>query len=51
MNDIEKLLKEKLVSQGIDKSWLDTHLEVLTDDEDDDEEDYRETDGTTEEEV
>jgi hypothetical protein len=51
MNDIEKLLKEKLVSQGIDKSWLDTHLEVLTDDEDDDEEDYRETDGTTSEEV
>jgi len=51
MNDIEKLLKDKLASQGIDKSWLDTHLEVLTDDEDDDEEDYRETDGTTSEEV
>jgi len=38
MNDIEKLLKEKLVSQGIDKAWLNEHLEVLTDDEDDDEE-------------
>ncbi len=38
MNDIEKLLKEKLASQGIDKAWLDSHLEVLTDDEDDDEE-------------
>jgi hypothetical protein len=49
MNDIEKLLKEKLASQGIDKAWLDSHLEVLTDDED--EEDYRETDGTTSEEV
>ncbi len=48
MNDIEKLLKEKLASQGIDKDWLDSHLEVLTDD---DEEDYRETDGTIEEEV
>ena len=49
MNEIEKLLKEKLASQGIDKDWLDSHLEVLTDDED--EEDYRETDGTTKEEV
>jgi hypothetical protein len=34
MNEIEKLLKDKLASQGIDKAWLDTHLEVLTDDED-----------------
>jgi hypothetical protein len=49
VNEIEKLLKEKLASQGIDKDWLDSHLEVLTDDED--EEDYRETDGTTKEEV
>ena len=38
MNNIEKLLKDKLAIQGIDKAWLDTHLEVLTDDEDDDEE-------------
>ena len=38
MNDIEKLLKEKLVSQGIDKAWLDNHFEVLTDDEDNDDE-------------
>jgi len=37
MNDIEKLLKEKLALQGIDKDWLDSHLEVLTDDEDEDE--------------
>jgi hypothetical protein len=37
MNEIEKLLKEKLASQGIDKDWLDSHLEVLTDDEDEDE--------------
>ena len=51
MNDIEKLLKNKLTNQGIDKAWLDTHFEVLTDDEDDEEENYRETDGTTEEEV
>jgi hypothetical protein len=51
MNDIEKLLKDKLSSQGIDKAWLDTHLEVLTDEEDEEEENYRETDGTTEEEV
>jgi len=49
MNEIEKLLKEKLASQGIDKDWLNSHLEVLTDDED--KEDYRETDGTTSEEV
>jgi hypothetical protein len=32
MNDIEKLLKDKLASQGIDKAWLDSHLEILTDD-------------------
>ena len=38
MNNIEKLLKEKLVSQGIDKAWLDNHFEVLTDDEDKDDE-------------
>ena len=38
MNNIEKLLKDKLASQGIDKAWLDSHLEVLTDDEDNDEE-------------
>jgi len=37
MNDIEKLLKEKLASQGIDKDWLDSHLEVLTDEGDDEE--------------
>ena len=37
MNDIEKLLKEKLASQGIDKDWLDSHLEVLTDDDEEDE--------------
>jgi hypothetical protein len=34
MNDIEKLLKDKLASQGIDKAWLDSHLEILTDDDD-----------------
>ena len=33
MTDIEKLLKDKLISQGIDKDWLNSHLEVLTDDE------------------
>jgi hypothetical protein len=32
MNDIEKLLKDKLASQGINKAWLDSHLEILTDD-------------------
>ena len=37
MNDIEKLLKDKLASQGIDKAWLDSHLEILTDDDDDEE--------------
>ena len=37
MNDIEKLLKEKLARQGIDKDWLDSHLEVLTDDDEEDE--------------
>ena len=37
MNDIEKLLKEKLASQGIDKDWLDTNFEVLTDDDEEDE--------------
>jgi hypothetical protein len=37
MNDIEKLLKDKLVSQGIDKAWLDSHLEVLTDDDNNEE--------------
>jgi hypothetical protein len=34
MNDIEKLLKDKLASQGIE-AWLDSHLEILTDDEED----------------
>ena len=42
MNDIEKLLKDKLASQGIDKAWLDSHLEVLTDD-DDEEDNYFQT--------
>lgn len=37
MNDIKKLLKDKLVSQGIDKAWLDSHLEVLTDDDNNEE--------------
>ena len=32
MNDIEKLLKDKLVSQDIDKAWLDNYLKILTDD-------------------
>jgi hypothetical protein len=38
MKDIEKLLKDKLASvQGIDKAWLDSHLEILTDDDDEEE--------------
>ena len=38
MNDIKKLLKDKLASQGIDKDWLNSHLEVLTDDDDEEDE-------------
>ena len=37
MNDIEELLKDKLVRQGIDQAWLDSHLEVLTDDDNNEE--------------
>mgnify|MGYP003626231488 FL=1 len=35
-HDLEKLLKDKLESQGISKDWLDKHLEVLTDDDKED---------------
>ena len=40
MNDIEKLLKDKLASQGIDKAWLDSHLEILTDDNNNEEDEW-----------
>ena len=35
MKDVEKKLKDKLANYGFDKDWLDSHLEILTDDDDD----------------